>query len=166
MTDIGAGYKKSFAPLAGEEPRVLILGSLPGDESLRQGQYYAHARNRFWKIIAALTDTPCPRSYEEKKAMLAANHIALWDVARSASRNGSLDANIKNELPNDLAGFIREHPSLRVVAFNGQKTEKMFRKHFPDLAGNIKTLSLRSTSPANAKFSDLEMLEDWKRILE
>ena len=30
--------KRSFPPMVGEKPRVLILGSLPGEESLRQQQ--------------------------------------------------------------------------------------------------------------------------------
>ena len=43
--------KYSFPPLIDYSSKILVLGSLPGEESLKQVQYYAHPRNAFWKIM-------------------------------------------------------------------------------------------------------------------
>ena len=86
--------KTGLAPIAGKSSRLLILGSLPGDESIRRQQYYAHPRNHFWPIMAGLLGEELPEDYEKKKAMLLRHGIALWDVLFSAEREGSLDTNI------------------------------------------------------------------------
>lgn len=161
--------KQSFPPMVGDDPTVLILGSLPGEASLRQQEYYAKAQNRFWPLMARLTDSPLPQTYADKRAMLAAHRIALWDVVREAERKGSADTDIRREVPNDIPGLLRRCPTIRTVAFNGKKAADLFKKHFPQLglpaSRQIRFLTCLSTSPANCQYSDAEMYRNWLEVL-
>ena len=118
--------KQGLAPVVGDNAKFLILGSLPGDESLRRQEYYGNPKNMFWKVIGNVLGEAAPSSYPEKLAFLKGHGIALWDVLQAADREGSLDANIQNEEFNDLEGLLQEHPSISVIALNGGKAEKSF----------------------------------------
>ena len=48
--------KSQFPPVVDAATRLLILGSLPGDASLKAAQYYAHPRNGFWPLIGGVLD--------------------------------------------------------------------------------------------------------------
>ena len=99
-------HKQSFPPIEDGHLEILILGSLPGDESIRRGQYYAHPRNRFWPLMAKLLRKPLPDDYAERTEILLSAHIGLWDVAHSAIRKGSADIQICDEEPNDIRSLI------------------------------------------------------------
>lgn len=60
--------KQGLEPLLCNEPKILILGSLPGDISIESQEYYANNKNFFWRIIATITGSPVPLSYPAKKA--------------------------------------------------------------------------------------------------
>ena len=156
--------KRSFTPIENEKIIILILGTMPGEKSLALQQYYAHPQNRFWRIIAKITDRPLSDKYEERTALLPTIGVGLWDVISSAEREGSLDNNIKNEQPNDLDRFIEEHPSLEVIAFNGKAAEKLYSKYFIRKS-TIHYISLPSTSPANAVFTLDTLYDKWIREL-
>jgi double-stranded uracil-DNA glycosylase len=121
--------KHSFPPIIPEGARLLILGTLPGEESLRLQQYYGFARNHFWSLIAALSDQPLPATYAEKTALLHANRWALWDVLEGAERIGSSDAAIRNPTVNAFGDFFAAYPDIATVAFNGQKARDLFRRY-------------------------------------
>lgn len=156
--------KTSFDPISNTDTAILILGTMPGDKSLELSEYYGHAGNRFWKTIAAITENELPVTYADKKELLAKTKIGVWDVCRIANRKGSLDSAIKNEVPNDLEGFIARHAGLKVIGFNGAKSEALFNKYFKR-SSSLKYISLPSTSPANAAVNFDSLCEIWRRLL-
>ena len=155
-----SGRLSSFPPIADSSSEVLILGSMPGAESLRKQQYYGHPRNHFWKLICAVSDEQFIENYEARTDMLLRNGVALWDVLGSCLREGSLDTNIKDEVPNDLSAFLDVHPGIDTICFNGQKAYQLFKRYFPDAAADCKCAVLPSSSPANTMPFE-EKLRKW-----
>ena len=155
-----------FPPIEPEQARVLILGSLPGDASIRVQQYYAHPRNAFWPIMQVLAGAT--GTYEERCRQLVAKRIAVWDVLQQSVRPGSLDSAIRTDTarPNDFAGFLSRHPRLGLIAFNGRKAEELFLRLVDvDLAESLELAGLPSTSPAHAAMSFETKLDRWRGIL-
>jgi TDG/mug DNA glycosylase family protein len=161
--------KYSFPPIVPEDAHLLILGTLPGEESLRLRQYYGHPRNHFWQLIAALSDKPLPETYEERIALLHANGWALWDVLEGAERTGSSDTAIRNPIVNAFGDFFAHHPAIKTVAFNGQKARDLFRRYV--LRANVidetrlVAIDLPSSSPLYTKSLE-EKLALWRPTLE
>lgn len=152
--------KYSFSPIADENSKVLILGTIPGDESLRLGQYYANPMNQFWRIIASVVNESVPISYDDKKSLLLNNNIAIWDVLMHCEREGSLDSAIKTEFPNDFKTFFEEHKNIKAVFFNGGKGANYFHKHnLHDYAHTY--ITLPSTSSANTTKTVDEKKKIW-----
>jgi TDG/mug DNA glycosylase family protein len=158
-----------FPPIENPSARILILGSMPGEASLRAGQYYAHPQNLFWRILGEILGTTNGTSYEDRLGMLKANGIALWDVLASCVREGSLDADIDaaSLRPNEFAAFFATHDGIERVLFNGAKAEACFRKHVaPSLEmPTIRYLRLPSTSPANASIPYATKIVAWRDAL-
>jgi TDG/mug DNA glycosylase family protein len=143
------GIKSSFAPVADAAARVLILGSLPGELSLRRRQYYGNPRNQFWRLLGAVLGEDLERlAYELRLAALLSAGVGLWDVVRSARREGSLDGAIREHQPNALAQFAATLPSLRAIAFNGGKAATIGRQQLGDQPRWV-LLDLPSSSPAH-----------------
>ena len=162
----------SFAPIAAADAKVLILGSMPGVESLVRQQYYAHPRNAFWFIIERLTQQTRPLDYTQRAALLPRYGIALWDVLRACKRRGSLDSAIEHStvVANDFAGFLREHPDITDVFFNGATAEQAWKRYVLKQIGPrydyLNYQRLPSTSPAMASLKPEQKLELWSVILD
>ena len=160
----------SFAPIEDAAAKVLILGSMPGKESLKAGQYYAHPRNAFWPIMDNLIGAKASLAYEFRVQNLKASYIALWDVLASCKRRSSLDADIDTDsiTPNDFEAFFLSHPNITHVFFNGAMAEKCFHEYV-GLAFESRLLQfqrLPSTSPANASMTFNQKLNAWTAINE
>lgn len=142
---------QSFDPITAPAPRILILGSMPGVESLRQQQYYAYPRNAFWRILFQIYSEPFSEDYDDRRELVVSRQLALWDVLSDCRRKGSLDSAIRDEVPNDFEGFFRDHPSIERICFNGGKAFQSYRRWvgFEAVEG-IDYRRLPSTSPAHA----------------
>ncbi len=161
----------AFEAVAREDARVLILGSLPGEESLRRQEYYAKKTNRFWWIMGALAGAPPEMAYADRLERLRQRRIALWDVCASAFRAGSLDKSIvlPSVVPNDFAAFLAAHPQVALIGFNGRPAGKLYEdlvlKTLPPDAAAIRRVVLPSTSPAHAAMPPATKLAQWRAAL-
>jgi double-stranded uracil-DNA glycosylase len=157
--------KRSFPPVLDAQARVLVLGTLPGEESLRRGEYYAHPRNLFWPIIFALFGEAPAASYIERLAFLTAHRIAVWDVCEIGERERSADSKIRMERPNEIDRLLDEHPLIRAVAFNGTTARRLYDRHFGRRPA-LSYLALPSTSPAHATIDFSAKLGRWTVLRE
>ena len=153
-----------FPPVAGEDSRLIILGSAPGVPSLRAGFYYANPRNAFWRILADTLGAPLPETVGEKQALLLQNRLALWDVLRACARRGSLDSAIRDPQANDFASFFAAHPGITRVLFNGAAAEKLFFRFCGETLQGRAAARLPSTSPAYT-LPYAQKLEIWRKEL-
>jgi len=158
-----------FPPIAKSDATVLILGSMPGQKSLEEKQYYAHPRNSFWPIICKLFRSNENISYIERKQLLYDNKIAVWDVLKQCYREGSLDSGIDPTSieTNDFDTFLKKQPNIKHVFFNGAKAEQLFKKKVLKSLDEFNYLTyykLPSTSPAHAAISKEQKIEEWKII--
>ncbi|MFZ5802225.1 MAG: DNA-deoxyinosine glycosylase [Candidatus Omnitrophota bacterium] len=158
-----AAVHTSFPPVGNRQARILILGSMPGPASLAKREYYAHPHNAFWAILEKHYRTRF-RDYQAKKRFLAKKRLALWDVLCSCERRGAADAKIRKARPNDIAGFLRAHPGIQSVLFNGASAERYFLRWFK--AQKVQCVRMPSTSPAYASLSFRKKYSIWVRALQ
>lgn len=154
-----------FEPVAAEDACLLILGTMPSVESLRQNFYYSHPRNAFWQIIAQVLNEPVPDSIEEKRNMLIRHRIALWDVCGSCVRPGSLDSNIRDVLPNDFEMLFRRCTGIRKILFNGATAEKLYMQKVGIVPRGCLCEWMPSTSPAYTMRFEAKLVA-WRNGME
>lgn len=163
---------QGFPPIENENAEILILGSMPSEESLRAQQYYAHPRNAFWPMMMELLCGELDLDYDERAKLLIANRIALWDTLRTCVRNGSLDSAIVDTSieTNDFNTFFRKHKKLRHIFFNGQKSRQVYNKYvMPVLSQPFQGIEfsvLPSSSPAMARLDRKQKTDAWRVILD
>lgn len=162
----------SFPPQVGAGCRVLVLGSVPSRRSLELRQSYAHPHNLFWPFMGLLYDAGLELAYAERIARLHAAGVGIWDVLKDCERPGSLDSSIRvgSEVPNDIAGLLEAHPSIRAIALNGAKAQQVFRRRIAPSIGaerqaRLEVLALPSTSPANASIPRAAKFDAWRSLL-
>jgi hypoxanthine-DNA glycosylase len=159
---VSIGRLQGLPPVAGRDARLLVLGSFPGAASLAAGQYYAHPRNQFWPILAALWRTDLVAlPYARRIAAVRRRGLAVWDVYAACRREGSLDSAIEHAEPNDLAGLAARLPRLVAIAHNGGESARSMRV---TRALGLPVHRLPSTSPANASWSFERKLVAWRAV--
>lgn len=162
---IKSEIRQSFPPLANSKTKILVIGTMPGVASLEAAQYYAHPRNAFWKIIAQVFNNGAEfQNYQEKINCALAHNIGLWDNLQNCIREGSLDSNIKNAVPNDFETLLQKY-NITKLLFNGQKSFEFFKRYHGKLLETVAYEVMPSTSPANATLSFEKKLAVWKKAL-
>lgn len=141
--------KQGFPPVIDENTEILILGSLPGDVSIRKHQYYGHPGNDFWRLLGSIIGEDLQSiNYQNRLEALKRNKIGLWDVFKAGKREGSEDTKIKDEEINQFSILKDMAPNLKLVLFNGKKSgeyEPILR------AMGYETKILLSSSGANRR---------------
>jgi len=154
----------TFEPVFDTESRMLILGSFPSVKSRENNFFYGHPQNRFWKVMANVLAWKVPETIEEKREMLLANHVAVWDVIASCSIQGSSDTSIKDVVVNDFSRILN-HSKVERIYVNGGKAYELYVKYAEKTTG-IKAIKLPSTSPANAAWSLERLTEAWRELIQ
>ena len=140
--------------------QILILGSFPGEESLRKGQYYAYKYNQFWGIVFEVIGKKLPEKYIDRVKTLNAAGIGLWDVIKACDREGSSDQNIREPEINNFER-LNSFPKLKGIYFNGKTAEKLFNDHYS--VSELKMEYLPSTSPLNTQ-KRTQKIQSWNKL--
>ena len=152
-----------IAPVFDAASKILILGSFPSAKSRETAFFYGHPQNRFWKVVSGVLGCDCPQTVTEKRSMLLAHHIALWDVIASCRIEGSSDSSIRDVRPTDLGAILNAAP-IQAVFCNGQTAFRLYGR-FQEARTGIPAMPLPSTSPANAAYHVERLMESWRAIL-
>ena len=151
-----------IAPVFDETSKVLILGSFPSVKSRETGFFYGHPQNRFWRVLAAVLGCPVPTTIDEKRAMLLAHQVAVWDVIASCEITGSSDSSIRNVVPTDLSRILAAAP-ISAIFCNGGTALRLYQKYQQHSTGTA-AIGLPSPSPANATWSLDRLVSAWNVI--
>jgi len=158
-------------PIIDDNSRVLILGTMPGVLSLQKQQYYANPGNLFWKIIYGLFNLLPEENYDARVAFIKKKGIAVWDVLKHCTREGSSDSNIMDIEVNEFSELLKRYDRIKCIAFSSQKASQLFFKFVvPDteetVKQRVKFLSLPSPSGQNARMNLTGKIAAWKRITD
>jgi hypoxanthine-DNA glycosylase len=151
-----------FPPLCNAASRVLILGTMPSPASREQAFFYAHPRNRFWPVLAAVFDEPPPAAKEDRILFALARNLAIWDVLASCLIDGAADRTIKHPEANDLLPLLHATKITRVFT-TGSKAYALYTKLCLPRTG-LPATPLPSTSPANQRVSFAALVEKYRAI--
>lgn len=152
----------TFKPIYSKDSKILILGSIPSVVSREDNFYYAHPKNRFWKLISKILNVKEPITIEDKTKLILNNKLAIYDVIKSCDIEGSADSSIKNVKLNNLDLLIQKSKIEKII-FNGNKAYELYNKYEKNKFSNTKVLP--STSPANAKYTLEDLCKIWSKEL-
>jgi hypoxanthine-DNA glycosylase len=155
---------QGLAPVIARHSRLVVLGSFPGEASLRAQQYYGHPRNHFWPLVSAIWGVDLPAMpYADRMAEACRRGLGLWDIYATCRREGSLDQAIQDAVFNDLGQLRQRAPGLQLVAHNGGESARAIKQV---QALGLPVLQLPSSSPANASWSFDRKLAAWRAAFQ
>ena len=152
--------------------KKIIMGSMPGTESIGKKIYYVSNKNSFWKIMDGIfigddyqnMIDGCKNGnldFVEVIKKLMTRGIALFDMLDSCDRKDSSDSSIKNGKQNKYLEKVLKDKTIKVFC-NGKKAMKLFKSKFPNFNGEI--TCLWSSANCCSKPFDCKMYQ-WK-VLE
>ncbi|MCA9393991.1 MAG: DNA-deoxyinosine glycosylase [Candidatus Omnitrophica bacterium] len=154
--------RSNLVPVVTRSTRILILGSMPSQQSLQKQQYYGNSQNHFWKIVGGVFEEDFPEDYARRLQRLRGLRVGLWDVIASCHRNGSsLDSAIKDARINDFGKFLLQYRHLNVIGCNGGLAYRLFTRH---VVTDVPVVKLPSSSPAHAVPLQTKIAA-WRRLL-
>lgn len=136
---------------------------MPSPKSREAGFYYAHPQNRFWPTLAKVLGEELPADCEGRRALALRRGIAIWDVLRSCDIDGAADASIRNAEPNPLPEIL-EASGIRAVFTTGKKAFELYNRLCLHKMTELPAICLPSTSPANRRISDAELVRAYSEI--
>ncbi len=158
--------KRCFDPVVDQNTRLLVLGSLPGEQSLARNEYYGNRQNRFWMLMSEVIGVDLVGlEYAARLRTLLAHGVGLWDVVAEAQREGSLDSRIRERADNDLQALVASLPNLKAIAFNGGTAARLGVKVLGEYANRLDVIALPSSSPAYT-LAYAEKLKEWRQLRE
>ena len=149
-----------FPPYYNSDSEILILGSMPSVVSRKEGFYYMHPSNRFWRVLELVYG----EKIIDKKSFLKAKKIALWDVISACDIVGSSDSSIKNVVVNDINSLVRD-THIKKIFTVGKKSDELYQKYLAYKV-NINWINLPSTSSANARYSLDDLVREFNVLLD
>lgn len=153
-----------LAPLITAESHTLILGTMPSPRSRAEAFYYAHPQNRFWPVLAAVYGESDPQTAVGRTELLLSHGLALWDVLASCTITGAADSTIRDPIPNDIPGLLRQYPGITRIAATGSTAARLYRRLVEPQAG-LPAIGLPSPSAANARTSFPQLVAAYRAAL-
>ena len=145
--------ENTLDPIIFPDSRVLLLGSIPSPKS---------PQNRFWGVVAALYGEKLLTSIPEKIDFCKRHHLALCDVLKACDIKGASDASIANPIPHNIGALIQDSSICAIFTLGGTATK--FYKRYTEQQTGISSRQLPSTSPANARMSVDDLVEEFSII--
>lgn len=168
---------KGFDPIYDKDNKdseVLILGTAPGAESLKKGEYYADPGNRFWEMIEAVYGSNGPplksATYQTKIDYLLKNKIALWDILACCDREGSADEKICKSGPNigfnDIEGLVKKTKIKKIICA-GWTAYDLFQEYLKDhpLPGVTVEYAPSTSSANNGHYAGDKLIKEWEKVV-
>ena len=151
--------ENTLDPIIFPDSRVLLLGSMPSPKSREIGFYFGNPQNRFWRVVATLYGEKPLQSISEKIDFCKRHHLALCDVLKACDIKGASDASIANPVPHNIGALIQD---CSIFTLGGTATK--FYKRYTEQQTGIPARQLPSTSPANARMSVDDLVEEFSII--